>query len=227
MDMTTLIAASVTAAGAAPTGNEYGVWRGRVLNIASDLAAMVAGYEKREDRKNGIGLADGDRVTVFHAKLVRVETVVKGQGDNQVTKGVLFLEAFSSSNPDQDGLERIETAPFGTAEGDEEYVRAQALVGQNVKIYKRNFLHPGDKSKKLKELVAVDPASGVATPAPAPLPQSNARRLEQVKGLIGARSLDEKAKFRVWLEEQEMPDTSMAWTDVHLDAIDQWLLEAL
>ena len=238
MNMTTLIAAASTAAGEAPTGNAYPAWRGRVLAIAADLAAMVGGYEARESRKLGLNLGENEKVSSFHARLVSVTTITKGQGENTVRKGQLTLEAFNSSNADSNGHETIETAPLGTPEGDEELMRAQGLVGQNVKIYKRNFLHPADKSKKLKELVAVDPASGFSpapaaalTPAPpsaadiAPTgpPTENAERLEEVRSVLNDLESDERNRFREFMQLEQRPLKADVWSDDDLDTIEGWL----
>lgn len=232
MDMTTLIAAAANAAGEAPSDSSYPAWKGRVLSIASDLASMVAGHEARENRK-AVGTDPNDKVTAFFARLIKVEEIQKGQGENTVRKGKLTLEAFNSSNADQQGYETIETAPLGTPEGDEEFMRAQALVGQSVKIYKRNFLHPTDKSKKLKELIAVDPASGFApatTVASAPAaprpPAENAtkdsERLGAVREQLNALEDADKNAFREFMQLRERPVRAADWSDEDLDLIEGW-----
>lgn len=231
MNMTALIAAAAAAAGQAPVGDDYPAWRGRVLAISADLAAMVNGYEAREARKAGEGFGENDKITPFFARLVSVKEITKGQGDRAVRKGQLTLEAPNSSNSDAEGHETIETAPLGTPEGDEEFMRAQALVGQNVKVYKRNFLHPTDKSKKLKELVAIDPASGFsAAPAvqaapfipPAPV-ASDLERLDDVRDQLNHLSDSDKNKFREFMQHGKDPMKAEQWTDDHLDVIERWL----
>lgn len=229
MDMTTLIAAAATAAGEAPAGDAYAAWRGRVLSIAADLAAMVSGYETREGRKKGAGFDADDKVTVFFAKLVSVKEITKGTGEKVVHKGQLVLEAHNSSNSDQNGHETIETAPLGSPEGDEEFARAKALVGQNVKIYKRNFLHPSDKSKKLKELVAVDPASGFSAAPPPPATPAvertneEAERVNEVREQLNHLDATDKNLFREHMQKSGRPLKSDQWTLGDLDAIESWL----
>jgi len=231
MDMTTLIAAAANAAGAAPNpvntyySTEYQDWKDRVLIIASDLATMVAGYETREARKAGIGV-EGD-VKAFYARLVAVEEITKGHGENTIRKGQLILEAHNSSNADEQGHETIETAPLGSPVGDEEFMRAQALVGQNVKIYKRNFLHPTEKSKKLKELVAIDSASGFSpavTPVKTATPQPTVNtHLSEVREQLNSLEADEKEKFREFMKVKGRPLRAEEWTEEDLELIEGWL----
>lgn len=250
MDMTTLIAAAATAAGPAPhsgsaKSESYPAWRGRVLAISADLAAMVGGYESREARKRGEGFDEADKITVFFATLVKVKEITKGQGDKTVRKGELTLQAHNSSNADSNGHETIETAPLGSPEGDEEFLRAQSLVGQNVKIYKRNFLHPTDKSKKLKELVAVDAASGFAAPPASSLVPlimrgpaeatpagvrilanpacSDQEQLAAVREQLNALPDEDKATFKAFMENEGRPLKGDEWTDEDLGVIEEWL----
>jgi hypothetical protein len=225
MDMTHLVSAASIAAGKAPEHPaEYRAWRGRVLNVASDLATMVMGYEAREARKSGVGV-EGE-VRAFTAKLLKVETITKGSGTNQVAKGKLSLRGFKDD--ERDDPETIETAPLSTAEGAEEFARAQALVGQTVLVHKRNFPHPTDKEKKLKELVAIDPASGfVATPAAKdpeePSSSSSGPDREVIRAELNSLAGDERLGFLQFLQEEGIPTKVDDMNTKQLVAVRKWL----